>query len=236
VLPAATAAAAEAMRGVQAQNPGDSAAMPDAELTVTITQVCENRKRIRLTYRTGSRMLLEPWAVVVRHGRWYLLGWLPDADARRVLRLDRITVVETTDEACTPPDDLDPVSQVEDHLADGWNYPVQVRIDAPLGKGAPCIPRTLGRLDATGEHCCALRGSTDEPTWYAEQLAAIPAPFTIPDRRKGTRRGTSPRPTVHPGQRRGHQQRSTAHHTGIPQPKVRSRCAHRYARPRLDST
>ncbi len=179
VLPAATAAAAEAMRGVQAQNPGDSAAMPDAELTATITQACENRKRIRLTYRTGSRMLLEPWAVVVRHGRWYLLGWLPDADARRVLRLDRITAVETTDEACTPPDDLDPVSQVEDHLADGWNYPVEVRIDAPLGKVALCIPRTLGRLDASGEHCCALRGSTDEPIWYAEQLAAIPAPFAI---------------------------------------------------------
>ena len=76
VLPAATAAAAEAMRGVQAQNPGDRAAMPDAELTATITQACESRKRIRLTYHTGSRMLLEPWAVVVRHGRWYLLGWL----------------------------------------------------------------------------------------------------------------------------------------------------------------
>ena len=179
VLPAATAAAAEAMRGVQAQNPGDKAAMPDAELTVTITQACQNRKRIRVTYRTGSRMLLEPWAVVVRHGRWYLLGWLPDADARRVLRLDRITVVETTDGACTPPDDLDPVSQVEDHLADGWTFPVEVRIDAPLGKVAPCIPRTLGRLVATGEHSCTLRGSTDNPTWYAEQLAAIPAPFTV---------------------------------------------------------
>jgi len=179
VLPAATAAAAEAMRGVQAQNPGDRAAMPDAELTVTITQACENRKRIRVTYRTGTRMLLEPWAVVVRHGRWYLLGWLPDADARRVLRLDRIAVVETTDEACTPPDDLDPVSQVEDHLADGWTHPVEVRIDAPLSKVAPCIPRTLGRLDASGEHSCTLRGSTDEPTWYAEQLAAIPAPFTV---------------------------------------------------------
>lgn len=123
-------------------------------------------------------MLLEPWAVVVRHGRWYLLGWLPVADARRVLRLDRITI-ETTGESCTPPDDLDPVREVEDHLADGWTYPVEVRIDAPVTKVAPCIPRTLGRLDASGEHSCTLRGSTDEPTWYAQQLAAIPAPFTV---------------------------------------------------------
>ncbi len=179
VLPAATAVAAEAMRSVQAQNPGDSAAMPDAELTVTITQACENRNRIRVSYRTGTRMLLEPWAVVVRHGRWYLLGWLPDAGARRVLRLDRITAVDATDEAFTPPPDLDPVRQVEEHLADGWSFPVRVRIDAPLTRVAPCIPRTLGRLEATSEHCCTLVGSTDEPHWYAAQLAAIPAPFTI---------------------------------------------------------
>lgn len=179
MLPAATAAPAEAMRRVRALNPSDKAATPDAELTATTTQACQNRKRIRLTHRTGSRMRLEPWAVVVRHGRWYLLGWLPDADARRVLRLDRITDVETTGESCTPPDDLDPVREVEDHLADGWTYPVQVRIDAPVTKVAPCIPRTLGRLDASGEHSCILRGSTDEPAWYAEQLAAIPAPFTV---------------------------------------------------------
>jgi hypothetical protein len=44
---------------------------------------------------------------------------------------------------------------------------------------APCMPRTLGRLDAAGEHSCTLRGSTNEPLWYAEQLAAIPAPFTV---------------------------------------------------------
>jgi predicted DNA-binding transcriptional regulator YafY len=179
VLPTETAAATEAMRHVRAQNPSDLAAMPDAELTATITQACHQRRRIRLTYRTGSKWVLEPWAVVVRHGRWYLLGGLPDTDKRRVLRLDRITAVETTAESCTPPDGLDPVREVEDHLADGWNYPVEIRIDAPMRKVASCIPRTLGRLDTAGEDSCTLRGSTDEPTWYAEQLAAIPAPFTV---------------------------------------------------------
>jgi predicted DNA-binding transcriptional regulator YafY len=172
---------AEAMRHVQAQNPNDRAATPDAELTATITQACQSHRRIRLTYRTGSRMLLEPWAVVVRHGRWYLLGRLADADAdaRRVLRLDRITDAETTDQPCTPPANLDPVREVEDHLADGWTYPVEIRIDAPIAKVVPCVPRTLGRLEASGEHRCTLHGSTDEPTWYAEQLAAIPAQFIV---------------------------------------------------------
>jgi len=45
------------------------AATPNAELTATITHAYQNRKRIRLTCHTGTRMLLEPRAVVVRHGR-----------------------------------------------------------------------------------------------------------------------------------------------------------------------
>lgn len=179
VLPAATAEPIEAMRRVQAQNPGDVAAMPDAERTATITQACQHHRRIRLTYRSTTSMLLEPWAVVVRHGRWYLLGWLSTANSRRVLRLDRITAVEASAETFTPPEDLDAVREVEDHLADGWTHPVEVRIDAPLARVAPCVPRALGRLEVDGAQTCTLRGSTDEPAWYAEQLAAVPAPFTV---------------------------------------------------------
>lgn len=175
VLPAATAEPIDALRRVQAQNPGDVAAMPDADRTAAITQACQHRRRIRLTYRTGTPMLFEPWAVVVRHGRWYLLGWLPAANSRRVLRLDRITVVEASVETFTPPENLDSVREVEDHLSDGWSHPVEVRIDAPMARVARCV----SRLEADGEHTCVLRGSTDEPTWYAEQLAAVPAPFTV---------------------------------------------------------
>lgn len=179
VLPATTAEPIDAMRRVQAQNPGDVAAMPDADLTVTITQACQHRRRVRLTYRSTTSMLCEPWAVVVRHGRWYLLAWLPVSAARRVLRLDRITAAEVTEQTFAPPDNLDAVREVEDHLADGWTHQVEVRVEAPVSRVAPCVPRALGRLQPHGEHACILRGSTDEPTWYAEQLAAVPAPFTV---------------------------------------------------------
>lgn len=69
--------------------------------------------------------------------------------------------------------------EVEDHLADGWTYRVEIRIAGPFKDVAPCVPRTLGRLEASGDDSCTLRGSTDELTWYAAQLAAIPAPFTV---------------------------------------------------------
>ena len=179
VLPASAAGPAEAMRRVQAQNPSDAAAMPDPELTATVAQACEAGEQVRIDYRTGSEFVLDPWAVVVRHGRWYLLGRMDGADARRVLRLDRIVGLKTTGETFTRPVDLDPVREVEDHLADGWTYDVEVRIEAPFANVAPCVPRMLGRLEATGERSCVLRGSTSNPEWYAEQLASVPADFTV---------------------------------------------------------
>lgn len=178
VLPASSAAPVEAMRRVSAQNPGDAAASPDPQLTAAVAQACESRQRLRIRYRTRE-MVLDPWAVVVRHGRWYLLCWSQTADARRVLRLDRVTELETTDGAYEVPADLDPVRAVEEHLADGWTYEVEVRIDVPAEVATRWIPRTLGRLHpADDERSCLLRGSTDNPRWYAAQLAATEVPFS----------------------------------------------------------
>ncbi|MDQ3627770.1 MAG: WYL domain-containing protein [Actinomycetota bacterium] len=183
VLPATAAAPAEAMRRVVAQNPGDAAASPDPELAAAVAQACEVHRQVRIRYRSrpgpGREMVVDPWAVVVRHGRWYLLCWSRTADARRVLRLDRVTQVEATGDSCALPADLDPVRDVEEHLADGWTYEVEVRIDASVEVAARCAPRTLGRLNPVDAHSCVLRGSTDDPGWYAAQLAAMQLPFTI---------------------------------------------------------
>jgi predicted DNA-binding transcriptional regulator YafY len=178
VLPTSSAAPVEAMRRVSAQNPGDAAASPDPQLTAAVAQACESRRRLRIRYRTRE-MVVDPWAVVVRHGRWYLLCWSHHADARRVLRLDRMTHVDTVVGSYTVPADLDPTRDVEAHLADGWTYEVEVRVDAPFEVAGRCVPRTLGRLQAADERHCLLCGSTDNPRWYAAQLAATELPFAV---------------------------------------------------------
>ncbi|MGL5927776.1 MAG: helix-turn-helix transcriptional regulator [Dermatophilaceae bacterium] len=127
------------------------------------------------------KMVVDPWAVAVRHGRWYLLCWSLDADARRVLRIDRITTATTVDRTASPPVDLDAVRDVEDHLADGWTHQVEVHFSAHADQLVGCVPRTLGRVQPLDDHSCVLRGSTDDPAWYAAQLASIPAPITMVD-------------------------------------------------------
>ena len=68
---------------------------------------------------------------------------------------------------------------LEEHLGLGWEYDVELVIDGPLAAVAPCLPRPLGRLEAVDAGTSRLVGSTSNPVWYAEQLAAIPAPYRI---------------------------------------------------------
>ncbi|MFJ5548339.1 helix-turn-helix transcriptional regulator [Streptomyces sp. NPDC093225] len=146
---------------------------------------CSDRRRVRLAYRSEAGrerdVRVDPWAVVVRHGRWYLLCWSHTSEGRRAYRVDRIGAVEVLDEGFEPPAGLDPVAVLEEHLAAGWEYAAEVVIEAPLDAVAPYVPRTLGRLEPVDGATCRLVGTTSNPRWYAEQLAGLPAPFRILD-------------------------------------------------------
>jgi predicted DNA-binding transcriptional regulator YafY len=182
-LPQPVAAQAEAVRRTAAAAPDRAAARPDPSTTTALVQACSDRRRVRLGYRSeaGSEWVaeIEPWAVVVRHGRWYLLCIVTKTGARRAYRIDRVGDVEVLADVFSPPADLDPVVMLEEHLAVGWEYDVELIIDAPFEKAGRCISRALGRLEPLGAVQCRLVGSTSNPAWYAGQLADIPAPFQI---------------------------------------------------------
>jgi predicted DNA-binding transcriptional regulator YafY len=182
-LPEPVAAQAEAVRRSTAPAPDRAAARPDPGTTTALVQACSNHRRVRLGYRSeaGSEWVMEvdPWAVVVRHGRWYLLCRSHTADARRAYRIDRVRGVEVLDDTFSPPADLDPVAMLEEHLAVGWEYDVEVVIDAPVDTVARCLPRAIGRHEPLDAETTRLVGSTSNPVWYAAQLAAIPASYRI---------------------------------------------------------
>ncbi|HEX7746936.1 MAG TPA: WYL domain-containing protein [Micromonosporaceae bacterium] len=182
-LPEPVAAQAEALRRITAPAPDRAAARPDPGTATALVQACSTHRRVRLGYRSaaGSEWTTEvdPWAVVVRHGRWYLLCRSHPSDARRAYRIDRVRGIEVLDETFSPPADLDPVAMLEEHLAVGWEYDVEVVIEARVDTAARCLPRTMGRLEPVDAETTRLIGSTSNPVWYAEQLVAMPAAYRI---------------------------------------------------------
>ncbi len=182
-LPEPVAAQAEAVRRTAAPAPDTAAARPDPDTTAALVHACADHRRVRLGYRSEAGKEwdgeVDPWAVVVRHGRWYLLCRTHPKGARRAYRIDRVRGVEIGDDTFEPPEDLDPVATVEEHLAVGWEYDVEVVIDAPLDRVSRCLPRAVGKLERVDDGTTRLTGSTSNPAWYAEQLARVPAPFRI---------------------------------------------------------
>ncbi len=190
-LPGTVAAQAQAVRTTTAPAPDRGAARPDPSTTTALVEACGSRRQVRLAYRSesGSEWTadVDPWAVVVRHGRWYLLcrthrppqADRPAADAVRAYRIDRVRSVEVLRAPAQVPDDLDPVAVLEEHLATGWEYIVDVVLEAPLDEVAARLPRTLGRLEPVDPGTTRLVASTSSPLWYAQQLAAVPVPMRV---------------------------------------------------------
>jgi predicted DNA-binding transcriptional regulator YafY len=183
-LPQPVAAPADTVRRLIHTAPDRAAVRPDLDTTAAMVRACEARHRILLEYGDPSRTWktrVDPWAVVVRHGRWYLLCWSHDADAVRTLRVDRVIGVEELPETFSPPEDLDPVRTLEDHLHQGWSFRVEVIIDTPVDVARMWIPGGFGRCEPIDADHTRLTATTDEPDWYAAQLTMLPVDYHIVD-------------------------------------------------------
>jgi predicted DNA-binding transcriptional regulator YafY len=182
VLPEQIARSTDAIRRVSARGSDPGVRTPEPEITAALVSYSTECRQVRIHYRRHHDewpMDVDPWAVVVRRGRWYLLCWSHAKDSQRILRVDKVTKVEPLTQDFTPPPDLDPLAAVEEHLALGWKYPIEVLIDAPRADAACWIPRSMGRLEPIDETHTRLLASTDEPDWYAAQLTAIRSPYRI---------------------------------------------------------
>jgi predicted DNA-binding transcriptional regulator YafY len=182
-LPESTARPAAALREHASAAPDRYSARPDPLTTSALVAAIAARRRVLVTYRSesGSEWAAEvdPWAVVARYGRWYLLCHCHRADATRTYRIDRVRTVQQTAHQFELPDDLEPVAAVEENLGTGWPFAVRVVFHAPLAEVAPWIRPPMGRLEPSGDGCM-LVGSTNNPAMYAQEwLACVPFAFRV---------------------------------------------------------
>ncbi|KRE42883.1 helix-turn-helix transcriptional regulator [Knoellia sp. Soil729] len=182
-LPRAAGREAAALREHACATPDRHPSRPDPATTSALVAASAGRRQVRITYvsESGSTWpdVADPWAVVVRHSRWYLLCRSHRADAVRTYRIDRIREVVELEEPFEPPPGLDPVSSLEEHLGVGWEFATRVVIEASVEEAQRWVHPAMGAL-TRHTHGCVLVGSTSNPAMYArEWLARIPLPFRV---------------------------------------------------------
>ncbi|MFI0508443.1 helix-turn-helix transcriptional regulator [Streptomyces sp. WSLK1-5] len=182
-LPESVGREAAALREHASAAPDRHTSRPDPALTSTLVAASAVRRRVLLSYRSESgsewEAEVDPWAVVVRYGRWYLLCHSHRADAIRTYRIDRVRAVRESAHGFEMPEGLDPVAVLEENLGRGWAFATRVVFDAPMDQVLPSIRPPMGRLEPSGEGC-VLVGSTRNPTMYAQEwLAQLPHAFRV---------------------------------------------------------
>ncbi len=183
-LPETVGRQAALMREHAAPAPSRVAARPDPDTTSALVAAVAAQRRVPITYaRPGGEAWgedVDPWAVVVRYGRWYLLCFSHRASVVRTYRVDRVASVGEQGARFDPPADLDAVATLEEHLGTGWAHVVRVEFDAPLAEVAHWVGPAMGRLSPLPGGGCVLEGSTNNAEAYAgEWLAAIPFAFRV---------------------------------------------------------
>src|SRR5207244_1719869 len=78
----------------------------------TVREGLQQRRRLHLVYYAHSRdetteRDVDPWALFLSGGRWYLVGWCHRVTDERIFRLDRIRSATLLDEPAQVPQDVD---------------------------------------------------------------------------------------------------------------------------------
>lgn len=108
--------------------------LPGIEILPTVDDAVLTRTRVRFHYK-GEDRRVDPWGVVFKHGRWYLVGLDHLRGAQRCYRLDRVVGdVELDGEpaAFDRPAELDLAAAVPDDpilMGDGDTRIARVRVD-----------------------------------------------------------------------------------------------------------
>ncbi|MGW3132395.1 helix-turn-helix transcriptional regulator [Streptomyces sp. NPDC001076] len=183
-LPESVGRQAAMLREHASAAPDPYATRPDPAVTSELVDAVAARRRISVGYRSEAgdewEEEVDPWSLVVRYGRWYLLCHSHRVNAIRTYRVDRVREVRPTGRGFEPPEGLDPVAVLEENLGLGWELSTRVVFDAPLAEVAPWIRPPMGRVEPLGEDRCVLVGSTRNPGMYAQEwLARVPFAFRV---------------------------------------------------------
>lgn len=149
-----------------------------------VVHAVQSQHRVRIRYRAGggdeTDRAVDPYQVVHRYGRWYLVGHCHLRTALRVFRLDHVLSMTPLPDAFSPPP-LDALAAVEQAIArTPWRWEYRVVAGLPIDEISRRIPPTLAILHPH-ERGTLLHGFVDDLDPLAYMLAGLGCPLVILD-------------------------------------------------------
>ncbi len=183
VLPQAVRERVLAMSSVMILSSYPSETKPDASLLMLLSDAVQARQCVQISYRSQrdeiTRRTVEPYGLVGRQGRWYLVGYCRLRADHRTFRLDRIQTVLPIDTHFDRDEGFDfhayAIQALENYPV---NWHVKVVFHAPLDRVRDRVPATAGTLTET-PHGVGFEMPVDDLDYAARYLMARGLPFTI---------------------------------------------------------
>lgn len=141
-----------------------------------------SHQQISMKYQAWNSHVTErtvdPYHVVYRMGRWYLVGYCHLRTDQRVFRLDHIHRATLLTNTFDPPL-VDALAAVEHAIGQvPWRWEYRVRLDLSLEEATLRIPAALASIEQ--EECgVTVHGYADDLSWLAHFLAGLRCPLVV---------------------------------------------------------
>lgn len=159
-----------------ADTPAHAGEPVDVERLKTILYAVASHQQVRMTYHSWrgdmTERIVDPYHVVCRYGRWYLVGYCHLRADQRVFRLDHILNITLLVNTFTLPT-IDALAAVERSIGQvPWRWEYRVQLDLSLDEAAQRISPATASLEQT-ERDVIMRGYADDLAWIAHLLAGL---------------------------------------------------------------
>jgi predicted DNA-binding transcriptional regulator YafY len=155
----------------------------DQQVLGLLCTATQERRRVHMAYQTRSDARTErefdPYGLVYRAGRWYIVGWCHLRRGLRSFRLDRVASVNRLTTIFERPANFDALAHVRQSIAMiPRNHSVEVILDTDLASAQRELVASIGILEWTGDGVL-LRVQADDLNWVARELARLPFDFRV---------------------------------------------------------
>ena len=159
------------------------AAAIDQQVLGLLCGATQERRRVRMAYQSRgdeqTEREFDPYGLVYRAGRWYIVGWCHLRRGLRSFRLDRVASASSLTVAFERPPDFDALAYLKQSIAlIPRAHSVEVMLETDLASAQRLLVPHVGVLECV-DGGVLLRAQADDLDWIAREIARLPFDFRI---------------------------------------------------------